>query len=113
MQAQDTLTMREAAAVIAHALRAVGCKQPVELIDNGTAIRIGTYYQNLTILNENGRWQVMEYTPHLQRTFEYDTLEACAHDVAMCDETGYSFHQIDLAEHEIDDAIDAAEMRHR
>jgi hypothetical protein len=111
MQAHKQVSIVEAAAVIHSALHAVGCEQPVEIIDHGRALRIGTFNENLTVLFEDNQWKVLEYTPHLQRTMTYDTLEECAHDIAMCDEHGRMFHQVDQMEQEIDEAIAQTETR--
>lgn len=100
--------MREAAAVIQSALRAVGCNEAVTLIDHDTAIRIGTFAENLTVRCHEGMWQVLESTPYMQRMRTYANLEECAHDIALC-EPGVLFDQVEEAEKRIDKAIEETE----
>lgn len=107
MLAQETM-MHEAAAVIRSALRAVGCNEAVVLIDHNSAVRIGTFTENLTVRFHDGLWQVMEFTPYLQRMRTYANLEECAHDIALC-EPGVLFDQVEKAERLIDAAIEEAE----
>ncbi len=104
MIAQEQFTMHEAAEVIHSALQAVGCNEPVDLVEHDTAIRIGTFAENLTVRREGALWKVQEYTPYLQRTMAYASLEECAHDIAMC-EPGVLFKEVGRTEQEIDRAI--------
>jgi hypothetical protein len=110
MIAQKRLSMKEAAIVIENAMRVFGCHAPVELIDHNTAIRIGTTNEHLLVRYENDLWMVSEYTPYFERTMSYISLEECAHDIAMCDERGVTFHRIDQTEREINEAIEEAEL---
>jgi len=108
MVTPEQIAIKEAAVVIEQAMRAVGGSCPIQIIDHGRAIRIGTFYENLTVRLQDGLWRVSEYTPYLQRTMAYPSLEACAHDVAMC-EPGVLFHEITATEREIDEAVEQAE----
>jgi hypothetical protein len=108
MVTPEQVAIKQAAVVIAQAMHAVGCDCPIQVIDHGRAIRIGTFHENLTVRLQDGLWRVTEYTPYLQRTMAYPTLEACAHDIAMC-EPGVLFHEVSLTEREIDAAVVEAE----
>lgn len=108
MTAHKRPSMREAAVIIEHAMQAVGCQAPVDVIDHNTAIRIGTFSTNLVVRFQDNLWHVTAFTPYMQRIQTYETLEACAHDIAMC-EDGVLFHQIGDTEREIDEAIEDTE----
>jgi poly-beta-hydroxyalkanoate depolymerase len=108
MVTPEQIAIKEAAIVIERAIRVVGGTCPVQVIDHGRAIRIGTYNENLTVRLQDGLWRVSEYTPYLQRMMAYPSLEACAHDIALC-EPGVLFHEITATEREIDAAVEQAE----
>ncbi len=110
MITQEQERIKDAALVIRSALRATGCSEPVDIIDYGKAIRIGTPAENLTVRFHNGLWVVQEFTPYLQRKMTYASLKECAHDIAMC-EPGVLFHEVGQMEQEIDNAIDAEDFR--
>jgi hypothetical protein len=84
--------MREAAAIIEDALQQARCDQPVELMEQGCAIRIGTFDAHLMVRYQDGLWRVQEYTPYLQRSMAYSTLDECARDLALC-KPGILFYQ--------------------
>jgi hypothetical protein len=92
MQAQTRAAIREAAAIIEDALQQARCDQSVELVEQGCAIRIGTFDAHLIVRYQEGLWRVQEHTPYLQRTMAYDTLEECARDLALC-KPGVLFYQ--------------------
>jgi hypothetical protein len=92
MQAQTRALMREAATIIEDALRQARCNQSVELVEQGCAIRIGTFDAHLMVRYQDGMWRVQEHTPYLQRTMAYPTLEECARDLALC-KPGVLFYQ--------------------
>jgi hypothetical protein len=62
----------------------VGCHTPAQLIDHGTAIRVGVYDDNVVVRFYDGHWKVSEYTPYLQSVSSYRNLNDCAYDIAMC-----------------------------
>lgn len=109
MATHEQIIIREAVEIIQRALRAVGSSDPVQLIDHDTAIRVGTSSENFVVRHHNQLWKVTEYTPYFQRVLWYSSIEACAHDIALC-EPGVVFTDIDQTEADIDRAILDAEI---
>jgi hypothetical protein len=97
--------MKEAAAIIENALRALGSHTPIMMIEHDSAIRVGRAVDNLTIRYHHYRWNVHEHTPHMDCDRAYDTMAECARDIALCDDTALVFDGLEQTEHRINEAI--------
>lgn len=83
MLAKEQIHMREAAVKLQQALYAAGHEESIELIENMTAIRVGSFDEYFTIRYVDNLWQLRECSPRLHRVMTYETLEECARDIAM------------------------------
>jgi hypothetical protein len=84
MDKETQTSIKEAAAVLEDTLDRLGCSAPIELIENDTAIRVGSISDSLVVRLAGNLWQVSEHTPYLQSISLYHALEECACDIAMC-----------------------------
>jgi hypothetical protein len=105
MARQDDFVIRKTAAVIEQALHAIDCYPPIRLIEHGSAIRIGSASDNLTVRYNDHLWKVHEHTPYMDCTHTYATMADCARDIALCDESSLQFERVDLLEQQINNAI--------
>jgi hypothetical protein len=104
MTTKEQIIAREAVEIIQRALRATGHQKPVKLINQNTAICVGTATENFIVRPHGQLWKVTEHTPYIQRIIWYTSIESCARDIALC-EPGVLFNRFEQTEYGFDRAI--------
>jgi hypothetical protein len=70
---------------IRQALRTAGCTTPVQIIEQGNALYIGTPQDHMEVRYTNDAWHVtMTYAPYPPSVSIYRSLAECAYDIAHC-----------------------------
>jgi hypothetical protein len=77
--------IQAASEAIQQALRTAGCTTPVQIIEQGNALYIGTPQDHMEVRYTNDAWHVtMTYAPYPPSVSIYRSLAECAYDIAHC-----------------------------